>query len=168
VLPVAGSVVDDGSAETNEEQKYRNESRKILGLSELVVTTTCVRVPVFTGHSAAILAEFERDLAPEQASELLAAAPGVRLDDLPTPLGVTGSDVSAVGRIRRAPGVPARSRSLSWATICERALPSMRCRSPKHCSRGAEPLVEGSVGARGPGSVPPPTSAAMRRAKLTA
>jgi aspartate-semialdehyde dehydrogenase len=114
VLPVAGSVVDDGSAETDEEQKYCNEARKILGHPDLAVTTTCVRVPVFTGHSAAILAEFERDLAPEQASELLAAAPGVRLDDLPTPLGVTGSDVSAVGRIRRAPGVP---RSLALFVV---------------------------------------------------
>ncbi|HEX3946892.1 MAG TPA: aspartate-semialdehyde dehydrogenase, partial [Acidimicrobiales bacterium] len=102
VLPMAGKLAADGSGETDEEQKYRNESRKILGLPELAVTCTCVRVPVFTGHSAAIVAEFGRDLSPERATELLAAAPGVVLSDLPTPLEVAGGDVSAVGRIRRA------------------------------------------------------------------
>ena len=102
VLPVAGKVVADGSLETDEEQKYRNESRKILELPDLAVTCTCVRVPVFTGHSAAIVAEFERDLSPERATELLASAPGVVLDDMPTPLGAAGRDPSYVGRIRRA------------------------------------------------------------------
>ncbi len=106
VLPLAGSVVADGSAETDEEQKYRNESRKILGLPDLVVVCSCVRVPVFTGHGAAIVAEFAQDLAPERATELLAGAPGVELDDLPTPLSAAGRDPSLVGRIRRAPGVP--------------------------------------------------------------
>jgi aspartate-semialdehyde dehydrogenase len=105
VVPLAGSLVD-GTGETDEEQKYRNESRKILGLPELVVTCTCVRVPVFTGHSAAIVAEFADDLAPERALELLASAPGVEVADLPTPLLVTGRDVSYVGRVRRAsPGL---------------------------------------------------------------
>jgi aspartate-semialdehyde dehydrogenase len=105
VVAFAGSIVDDGSLETDEEQKYRNESRKILGIPELAVSCTCVRVPVFTGHSAAIVASFGRDLPPGEAMELLAAAPGVVLADLPTPLEVTGGDVSAVGRIRRAQGV---------------------------------------------------------------
>jgi aspartate-semialdehyde dehydrogenase len=102
VLPIAGQLVDDGSGETDEEQKYRNESRKILGLPSLAVTCTCVRVPVFTGHGAAIVAEFERDLAPERAEELLAAAPGVVVTEMPTPLDVAGRDPSYVGRVRRA------------------------------------------------------------------
>jgi aspartate-semialdehyde dehydrogenase len=102
VLPIAGKLVDDGSGETDEEQKYRNESRKILGLPNLAVTCTCVRVPVFTGHGAAIVAEFERDLAPERAEELLAAAPGVVVTEMPTPLDVAGRDPSYVGRVRRA------------------------------------------------------------------
>jgi aspartate-semialdehyde dehydrogenase len=101
VLPVAGTLVDDGSGETNEEQKYRNETRKILGLPDLPLTCTCVRVPVFTGHSAAIVARFERPLDPARATEILAAAPGVTLAEVPTPLGVTGGDRSLVGRIRR-------------------------------------------------------------------
>lgn len=102
VVPLAGSIVDDGSLETDEEQKYRNETRKILGLPELALTCTCVRVPVFTGHSAAIVAEFERDLSPERALELLAVAPGVVVCDLPTPLEAAGRDPSYVGRVRRA------------------------------------------------------------------
>jgi aspartate-semialdehyde dehydrogenase len=102
VLPLAGTLVDDGSGESNEEQKYRNEARKILGLPSLVVDCTCVRVPVFTGHSAAIVAEFERPLSPEQAVEVLAGAPGVDVGSVPTPLAVAGTDRSLVGRIRRA------------------------------------------------------------------
>ena len=100
VLPLAGSLVDDGSGETDEEQKLRNESRKILGLPDLRVAGTCVRVPVFTGHSLTIHAEFERDLSPERAKEVLAGAPGVSLVDVPTPLQAAGSDPSLVGRIR--------------------------------------------------------------------
>src|SRR5580704_5050177 len=102
VLPLQFTIVDDGSLETDEEQKYRNESRKILGLPDLSVTCTCVRVPVFTGHGAAIVAEFERDLAPERAEELLAAAPGVVVTEMPTPLAAAGRDPSYVGRVRRA------------------------------------------------------------------
>jgi len=105
VLPLAGSIVDDGSEETDEEQKLRNESRKILGLPDLAVSGTCVRVPVFTGHSLAINAEFERAISPDRARELLAEAPGVVLDDVPTPLKAAGTDPSRVGRIRRDPGV---------------------------------------------------------------
>lgn len=106
VLPLAGSLVDDGSGETDEEQKLRNESRKILGLPELLVAGTCVRVPVFTGHSLAIHAEFSRPIASERARELLAEAPGVELRDVPTPLGAAGRDPSYVGRIRQDASVP--------------------------------------------------------------
>ena len=104
VVPLAGGLVDDGSLETDEEQKYRNESRKILGIPDLPVTCTCVRVPVFTGHSAAIVAEFSRELGPEEATAALAHAPGVALAELPTPLLAAGRDPSYVGRIRHADG----------------------------------------------------------------
>jgi aspartate-semialdehyde dehydrogenase len=106
VLSIAGSLVDDGSGETNEEQKFRDESRKILAIPGLRVTCTCVRVPVFTGHSMAIVAEFDRPLSPGRASELLAAAPGVELSDMPTPLRAAGTDPSLVGRIRGTDGGP--------------------------------------------------------------
>ena len=106
VLPLQFTIVDDGSLETDEEQKYRNESRKILGLPDLAVTCTCVRVPVFTGHSAAIVAEFDRELSVERATEVLSAAPGVVLAELPTPLMAAGGDVAYVGRLRRAQGAP--------------------------------------------------------------
>ena len=106
VLPMAGSVVDDGSLETDEEQKLRNESRKILHLPELLVAGSCVRVPVFTGHSLAIHAEFASDISPEQAAELLADAPGVELMDVPTPLDAAGRDPSYVGRIRADQSAP--------------------------------------------------------------
>lgn len=100
VLPFAGKYVDDGSLETDEEQKLRNESRKILGIPHLRVSGTCVRVPVFTGHSLSINAEFERPLTVTRAIELLGAAPGVVLSDVPTPLEAAGQDPSYVGRIR--------------------------------------------------------------------
>ncbi|HYI53561.1 MAG TPA: aspartate-semialdehyde dehydrogenase [Microlunatus sp.] len=100
VLPLAGSLVDDGSGETDEEQKLRNESRKILHAPELLVAGTCVRVPVFTGHSLAVHAEFAEPISPEQATALLADAPGVALMDVPTPLDAAGRDPSFVGRIR--------------------------------------------------------------------
>ena len=106
VLPLAGSIVDDGLEETDEEQKLRNESRKILGMPDLPVSGICVRVPVFTGHSLAINAEFERPLTPARARELLAGAPGVELTDIPTPLQAAGKDPSYVGRIRQDHGVP--------------------------------------------------------------
>ena len=105
VLPLAGPIVDDGSRETSEEQKLRNESRKILGIPDLPVSGTCVRVPVFTGHSLSINAEFARDLPPEAAVKLLAEAPGVVLTDVPTPLHAAGKDPAYVGRIRRDEGV---------------------------------------------------------------
>ena len=105
VIPHAGDFVDDGLDETVEEQKLRNESRKILELPDLPVSGTCVRVPVFTGHSLSINAEFVRPLSPERAKELLASAPGVQLVDVPTPLHAAGVDPSLVGRIRRDEGV---------------------------------------------------------------
>ncbi|SUA75270.1 Aspartate-semialdehyde dehydrogenase [Nocardia otitidiscaviarum] len=106
VIPLAGALVDDDSGETDEDQKLRNESRKILGLPELAVSGTCVRVPVFTGHSLSINAEFAQPLSVERATKLLENAPGVKLVDVPTPLQAAGIDESLVGRIRQDPGVP--------------------------------------------------------------
>ncbi|MGK5530389.1 aspartate-semialdehyde dehydrogenase [Streptomyces sp. URMC 129] len=101
VLPLAGSIVDDGLDETDEEQKLRNESRKILEIPGLKVSGTCVRVPVFSGHSLQINARFEREITPARARELLAGADGVELSDIPTPLQAAGRDASYVGRVRR-------------------------------------------------------------------
>ncbi|MFM9920561.1 aspartate-semialdehyde dehydrogenase [Lacisediminihabitans sp. H27-G8] len=106
VIPFAGNLVDDGLFETDEEKKLRNESRKILELPELLVSGTCVRVPVFTGHSLSINAEFGNPLTVERAKQLLADAPGVELSDIPTPLAAAGTDPSYVGRIRQDEGVP--------------------------------------------------------------
>ena len=106
VLPWAGALVDDGRGETDEEQKLRNESRKILDIPDLLVSGTCVRVPVFTGHSLSINAEFASALSVQRAAELLASAPGVELVDVPTPLQAAGVDPSLVGRIRQDEGVP--------------------------------------------------------------
>ncbi len=106
VIPQAGNFVDDGLFETDEEKKLRNESRKILELPELLVSGLCVRVPVFTGHSLAINAEFSSAISVERAKQLLADAPGVRLTDVPTPLEAAGQDPSFVGRIRQDEGVP--------------------------------------------------------------
>ena len=101
VLPMAGSLVDDGLFETDEEQKLRNESRKILDIPDLRVTGTCVRVPVFTGHSLSLTVEFARDISVARALELLGNAPGVRVTDVPTPLEAAGQDPSFVGRVRQ-------------------------------------------------------------------
>jgi aspartate-semialdehyde dehydrogenase len=101
VVPMAGRMIDD---ETSEEHKFRDESRKILDLPELAVSCTCVRVPVFTGHSLSLNAEFERDLPVDRATQLLASAPGVRVDAVPTPLAAAGSDPVHVGRLRSDPG----------------------------------------------------------------
>ena len=105
-LPLAGSIVDDGRFETDEEQKLRNESRKILDIPELLVSGTCVRVPVYTGHSLSLNVEFSAPLSVERAYELLASAPGVEISAIPTPLQAAGQDPSYVGRIRQDPGVP--------------------------------------------------------------
>ena len=100
VVPKAGSIVDDGLDETDEEQKLRNESRKILDIPELLVSGTCVRVPVFTGHSLSINASFERPITPDLARQVLGYAPGVELADVPTPQMAAGQDPTYVGRIR--------------------------------------------------------------------
>jgi aspartate-semialdehyde dehydrogenase len=102
VVPMAGSIVEDGSLETGEEQKLRDESRKILEIADLLVDATCVRVPVFTGHSLSITASFQRPLSPEEATDLLKNAVGVVLEEIPTPRLAAGQDPSYVGRIRRA------------------------------------------------------------------
>ena len=101
VLPYAGALVDDGDGETDEEKKLRNESRKILDIPQLKVSGLCVRVPVFTGHSLAINAEFSASITAARAREILATAPGVALVDIPTPLLAAGKDPSYVGRIRQ-------------------------------------------------------------------
>ncbi|MBP2437462.1 aspartate-semialdehyde dehydrogenase [Microbacterium amylolyticum] len=106
VVSLAGNIVDDGLNETDEEKKLRNESRKILELPDLRVSGTCVRVPVFTGHSLSINVEFREAITPERARELLADAPGVQLDEVPTPLKAAGQDASFVGRIRQDESVP--------------------------------------------------------------
>ena len=103
VIPLAGSVVDDGTGETDEEQKLAHESRKILELPDLAVAATCVRVPVYCGHSLSISASFERPISPERAVEVLTGAPGVVVADVPTPLQAAGADPSYVGRVRRDP-----------------------------------------------------------------
>lgn len=107
VVPLAGSLVDDGQGETDEEKKLRAESRKILELPDLLVAGTCVRVPVFTGHSLSIHAEFTNPISADRAREVLAAAPGVELSDVPTPLEAAGNDPSYVGRIREDQSAPA-------------------------------------------------------------
>lgn len=100
VVPLAGALLDDGSGESDEDRKLRDESRKILDIPDLLVSGTCVRVPVLTGHSLSINAEFDRDLSPERAAEVLAGASGVVLEDIPTPLQAAGQDPTFVGRIR--------------------------------------------------------------------
>jgi aspartate-semialdehyde dehydrogenase len=104
VIPMAVNVLDDGSGETDEELKWRQEARKILALPDLLVSCTCVRVPVFTGHCNSINAEFDQPISVAEATAVLAGAPGVELTDIPTPLEVAGRDVALVGRIRRDPG----------------------------------------------------------------
>lgn len=101
VVPLAGSIVDDGTEETDEEQKLRNESRRILHLPDLKVSGTCVRVPVFTGHTLTIHAHFPCTITAQEARAVLADAPGVRLVDVPTPLEAAGRDEVLVGRIRQ-------------------------------------------------------------------
>ena len=106
VIPFAGNLVDDGDNETDEEKKLRNESRKILELPDLRVAGTCVRVPVFTGHSLSINVEFARAITPQRAREVLSSAPGVLLEEVPTPLQAAGKDPSFVGRIRADQSAP--------------------------------------------------------------
>ncbi|MBM7824618.1 aspartate-semialdehyde dehydrogenase [Arcanobacterium pluranimalium] len=100
-VPFAGNLVDDGSYETDEEQKLRNESRKILGIPQLLVSGTCVRIPVFTGHSMSVNAQFNNAISADRAIELLKDAPGVQYVDVPTPLAGAGTDDCLVGRVRQ-------------------------------------------------------------------
>jgi aspartate-semialdehyde dehydrogenase len=97
VLPHAGSFDGD---ETTEETKFRNESRKILGIPDLAVSVTCVRVPVYTGHSLSLHLTFDRPIDPDRALALLREAPGVEVVDVPTPLLSAGGDACLVGRVR--------------------------------------------------------------------
>jgi aspartate-semialdehyde dehydrogenase len=103
VVPLNYVYVEDGY--TEEELKLRDESRKILGLPNLAVSGTCVRVPVYTGHSLSMNVEFERAISPEQAMEILKNAPGVVVTEVPNPLEATGRDPVFVGRVRRDPTV---------------------------------------------------------------
>lgn len=117
VVPMAGAIVDDGTFETDEEQKLRNESRKILGLPELKVAGTCVRVPVFTGHSMAVSAQFEREISVERAIELLKDAPGVQYVEVPTPLECAGEDACYVGRVRQNFAADDPAKGLSFFVV---------------------------------------------------
>ena len=138
VVPLNYRIVEDGY--TEEEVKLRDESRKILEIPDLPVSGTCVRVPVYTGHSLSINAEFERPLPVAEALELLRAAPGVVLSDVPNPLEATGRDAVFVGRVRPRSHRPARPRAVRHrATTCARARRSTRCRSPSCCRRGRRP-----------------------------
>ena len=145
VLPFAGALVDDGLDETNEEQKLRFESRKIMGLPDLKVSGTCVRVPVYTGHSLAINARFSSAITPDRACELLADADGVVLMDIPTPLDSAGVDVTYV-----ASGSTTRrsmdSACSCQATISARVRRSTRSRSPKASSSKASSAPAESSG----------------------
>ncbi len=103
VVPLNYVYAEDGY--TEEEIKLRDESRKILEIPGLPVSGTCVRVPVFTGHSLSINAEFDRAISVEQANELLGQATGVVLTEVPNPLEASGKDPVYVGRVRRDPTV---------------------------------------------------------------
>lgn len=103
VVPLNYRLVEDGY--TEEEVKLRDESRKILGIPALAVSGTCVRVPVYSGHSLSINAAFARPLDVAEAKALLERAPGVVVTEVPNPLAATGQDPVFVGRIRRDPTV---------------------------------------------------------------
>ncbi len=103
IIPKCGDYLDEDPLQTIEEQKFINESRKILEIPELAVAVTCVRVGVETGHSLSINAEFENPITPEKARQILDGAPGVELDDLPHPLKSAGQDAVSIGRIRKDP-----------------------------------------------------------------
>jgi aspartate-semialdehyde dehydrogenase len=133
VVPLNYHVVEDGY--TEEEIKLRDESRRILELPALPVSGTCVRVPVYSGHSLSINAEFERPISVEHASQLMHAAEGVVVTEVPNPLQATGRDTVYVGRLRRDPTVPhglalfvtgdnlRKGAALNAIQIAERMLP---------------------------------------------
>jgi aspartate-semialdehyde dehydrogenase len=96
---------DFDGVEFDEESKLRDETRKILELPDLPISATCVRVPVLVGHAEAVWVETEEPLSPDDATRLLGDAPGIRLEDFPTPGAAAGGDEVLVGRIRRDPTV---------------------------------------------------------------
>ncbi len=171
VIPLQFTIVDDGSRETDEEQKYRNESRKILRIPDLAVTCTCVRVPVFTGHSAAIVAEFSRDLSVEEATEVLRSSPGVALAEIP--------DAADGGR--RRPVLCRKSAPSARGSQCAgffrgRRQPPQGSRSQRGANRRGPRLVRPALrrvksnqsGPDEPGSGPPATREDILRARFTA
>ena len=168
VIPLQFTIVDDGSLETDEEQKYCNEARKILGLPDLAVTTTCVRVPSSPGTRPPSCASSSGPSLPSAATEVLRTAPGVELAEIPTPLMAAGRDVSYVGRIRQAQGAP---NALALLRLGRQPAQGRRaqCRADRRGIAGAAVLIpRGSVRTRDTGSGPPITRVDMRRARLTA
>jgi len=145
VVPLAGSELEEGSGETDEERKYRDESRKILGIADLDVVCTCVRVPVFTGHGASIVAEFSEPMAPSRARAILSGAPGVEVAAVPTPLDAAGGDLSLVGRIR---SVSADDRRLALFVVGD----NLRKGAALNAVQIAELLVATGSGAHSPAS----------------
>ena len=144
VLSVAGSLVDDGSGETDEEQKFRNESRKILGIPDLAVICTCVRVPVFTGHSMH-RAPSSTGAQPGAGHRAPGPRPGVELAEMPTPLWAAGTDPRWSGA--SVPPTTERTASpfSSRATTCERGRRSTPSRSPSSWWRSASSAEAGSA-----------------------
>ncbi len=144
VLPHAGTFEGD---ETTEELKFRNESRKILRIPDLRVSVTCVRVPVYTGHSLALTATFGRSLSPERALDLLRAAAGVEVVDVPTPLRSAGGDTCVVGRVR-SDGSDPTGRGLSLFVAGD----NLRKGAALNAVQIAEALLgRGLIGRRAPG-----------------
>lgn len=143
VVPFIGSLASDGSLETDEEQKLRNEARKILHLPDLAASCTCVRVGVFTAHGMSINAEFAHPVTPQEAEDILSRAPGVVLSDLPTPLQAAGTDPSLVGRIRADLAVPG-GRGLAMFVASDNlrkgaalnAIQIAEIIAARHCQRG--------------------------------
>jgi aspartate-semialdehyde dehydrogenase len=142
-LPHAGSFAA-GEDHTDEERKLINETRKILGDPDIRISATCVRVPVLNGHSEAVNVETRRELSPERARELLAAAPGVTvLDDplsalYPLAIEATGKDDVFVGRIRRDPG---HERALDMWIVAD----NLRKGAATNAVQLAELLAEGGL-----------------------
>jgi len=145
VVPLAGSELEEGSGETDEERKYQDESRKILGIADLDVVCTCVRVPVFTGHGASIVAEFSEPMAPSRARAILSSAPGVEVAAVPTPLDAAGGDLSLVGRIR---SVSADDRRLALFVVGD----NLRKGAALNAVQIAELLLAAGSGAHSPAS----------------
>ncbi len=140
VIGAAGNFAD-GDDHTDEERKMMFETRKILEDEAIGVAVTCVRVPVRVGHSLAVNLQTRDDLAPEDAADLLAAAPGILLEDVPTPLRAEGRDEVFVGRVRRDESAP---RSLSMWVVSD----NLRKGAATNAVQIAELLLAGA----GPGA----------------